>query len=258
MKISFQTSNFLMKPQKPISFQGKFHEKTKERIFEEIRTELETDRYTISEAKKKRYERNKLIIEKCLNGESRQEIAKEVNLHVGTVNRICEKYNVFNKYQEDKEQTILQMLKDNINRKDIAEQLSVPYYTVHRIAAKNNIKSNENKKKQRNKKILRELKEGKSCVDIGKEYNLHAQTISKIKVKNGLGRTYNWLPKPQLFKYEEIIEQSHLVTQIRQLLKDFKHGERTPEILQQIEETLKVLLENIQEFKTRLEKNNNI
>ena len=206
-----------------------------------------------SEYQQSLIERTKKIIESIKSGVSREELAKELGVSKGTINRIAEEYNLFNQRIAIREEKILEMIKDGASRTEIAKALNVSIDTITRTAKKYNL-TLKNKTSSIDIAILAKLQNNESTKKIMEDLNISYTPINRIKKELGLQRVYNRNPKPQEILWTEIMQESKKVTKIRQAFKRLKEGERTPEILEQISTTIDELKSAIDEFKARVQK----
>ena len=183
-----------------------------------------------------------------------KKVAEEFGIGESIVTRIAEKHNVFRQTQKSRNKRMLDKLKKGETVVNIAKEEGVSETTVSRLAKQHGIDPNNiknSKKARRNELIKNELIKGTPETEIAKQFGVVEGTIRRLKAEFGLTRTYHFLPKPQEFGYYEIKEQSRNVTKLREAYRRFKLGERTPEILQEIEQTLDAMKAKIQEFKSR-------
>ena len=213
----------------------------------------------LSEAGKKREKRNKQILDMLLKGFTRSQIVEALDVEISMVNKIAEENKVFQKLIEQRSERIINKIKQGVPFAKIASDEGINEVTVSRTAKKYGIKmvnTPEYTKKQleRNDLIIADIKKGISISEIAKKFNVSYVTVLKIKKELGLTRKYNYLTTPQEFKFAEIKKQSKNITKLRETYRKFKLGERTPEILDELERTIIELKEKIQEFKSRLKK----
>lgn len=224
-----------------------------------LRIASSADIKVLSEAGKKREKRNKQILDMLLKGFTRSQIVEALDVEISMVNKIAEENKVFQKLIEQRSERIINKIKQGVPFAKIASDEGINEATVSRTVKKYGIKminTPEYTKKQleRNDLIIADIKKGISISEIAKKFNVSYVTVLKIKKELGLTRKYNYLPTPQEFKFAEIKKQSKNITKLRETYRKFKLGERTPEILDELERTIIELKEKIQEFKSRLKK----
>ena len=239
MNIIFQPFNFMQNATN-VNFQAKRATKPIVTVAKEI-----------SEFQKKKVARDNNIIELLVQGVSRKKVAEMLDINLSTINQIALKNQVFKSKVEQRTSRIIEKFKSGISPSQIAKEENIDNATVYRTLQKEKptcIKPQDKKKLL----IVDDIKAGISLEIHAQKYNLHKESLRKIKKELGLTKTYNRLPKPQKFGYYEIKEQSQNITKLRETYRKFKLGERTPEILEDMQDTLNKLILKIQEFKSRL------
>ena len=88
--------------------------------------------------------------------------------------------------------------------------------------------------------------EGTPLEQVAKKHGISIPRARQIKSALGLTKTYDFIDNPYAFRFDEIKNASRDITTIRKTYQKFKKGERTPEILDSI-------LETIETFKTKIE-----
>lgn len=212
----------------------------------------------ISKARKKRDKRNNQILDLLLKGFTRTQIAEALDVELSMINRIAEKNKVFQKLIEQRSERIINKIKQGVPFSKIASDERIDESTVSRTAKKYGINMVNTPKyaeeqQKRNDLIIADIKNGINNSEIAKKFNVSYVTVLNIKKELGLTKKYNYLAKPQLFKFLEIKKQSQNITQLREIYRKFKLGERTPEIIQDMINLLEKLKINLEEFKSRFE-----
>ena len=183
------------------------------------------------------------------NKPSRQELAKELGICRGSIDKIAQQYNIFDTVRTNRDNQIMELLSQGFTTAQIAQKLDINASTVSRTFSRLGVRL---KKPSKDTDVLAKLAEGKKNKQIAEELGLREQTICVIKKKYGLVRKYNRLEPEQNIKWEEIVEESKHITALRKMYMNFKKGERTPEILDDMLKTIEHLKDVVVNFKSRL------
>ena len=207
----------------------------------------------LSDYQKKLAERNEKILKLLTEGKNRKEIAEILYTTITIVNKVAQENKTTQKKLVERAQRVVEKLKSGLTINQIAKEEGVHPTTIFRISVAENIETEASKKmKERKKELIKDLNAGISVDILSKKYNLHKEYIRRIKASLGLTRVYHFLPKPQQFGYYEIKEFSQKITELRKNCRKFKEGDRTPQIIDEMEKVIKELDAKIQEFKSRL------
>jgi len=167
--------------------------------------------------------------------------------------RIAEENNVFRRVTDERNKRIVDKLKQGLTVTEVAKSENIDNTTVIRSARKSNFQIKFNKNEVRNEEIKKDLLAGIKDSIFAAKYKLSEGSIKRLKRGFGLTKEYHFLPVTNGFRFDEIKEQSQNITKLRETYRRFKLGERTPEILEEMEKTLDILKAKIQEFKSRFE-----
>lgn len=199
-------------------------------------------------------ERNNKILELLLAGVPRKQIVEIMKISSAIVNDIAEKNQIFKKNITERTQRIIKKIQAGIPTAQIAKEENINITTVTRTAKKEEILTSKMQfLKEKKEAIKNDIKNGLPLKEVAKKYNIGEAYARKIKSELGLTKTYHPIPNPQGFKYSEIMEQARNISKLRKTYSKFRYGERTPEILDEMEKTLDDLKAKIQEFKSRFE-----
>jgi len=192
-----------------------------------------------------------VVLEKLTSSDkqSRQKIAKELGIGKGSIDKIAQQYNIFDTVRTNRDNQIMGLLSQGFTTAQIAQKLDINASTVSRTFSRLGVRL---KKPSSDTDVLAKLAEGKKNKQIAEELGLREQTICVIKKKYGLVRKYNRLEPEQNIKWEEIAEESKHITALRKMYMNFKKGERTPEILEDMLKTIEHLKDVVLDFKKRL------
>ena len=205
----------------------------------------------LTDFQKKKMERENTILQKLFAGYSRKEVAQEMGISMNKVIRAAEKNNAYAKITEARNARIIDKLQKGFTIKEIAKEENIERSTVKRVSKKYKV-SPATKIELRRQAIENDLKKGVSVAEIATKQGLTEATVRRRKAQLGLTRKYHFVSDPKGFSFNEIKEESRKITELRENYRKFKLGERTPEILEKMEQTLTNLLAKIQEFKSRV------
>ena len=77
--------------------------------------------------------RNLQIVERALQGATKEEVAKEFNLEVRSLESIYRKHNIYRRLKQIRDEKVVMMLKQNISRDIIEKELGISKETIKRI-----------------------------------------------------------------------------------------------------------------------------
>ena len=186
---------------------------------------------------------------KSTNKPCRQKLATELGICRGSIDKIAQQYNISDTVRTNRDNQIMELLSQGFTTSQIAQKLNINVSTVFRTLSRLGVRL---KKHSSDELVLAKLAEGKTNKQIAEELGLKEQTICVIKKKYGLVRKYNRLEPEQNIKWEEIVEESKHITALRKMYMNFKKGERTPEILEDMLKTIEHLKDVVLDFKNRL------
>lgn len=140
----------------------------------------------LSPAAEKRLSRDKSILEMLLQGFTRKDVARALEISIQTVNRVAEKTKAKKMYMQIRDNNILRMLSLGMPRKEVCEELGLGLTTIQSVASRQG--AHKNFLSQRDSKILKMLEEGFQRATIARELGVKLHIVHEVSEKHGVFR----------------------------------------------------------------------